>query len=113
MENHWLAELKKISISRDDSGLPIYHRMIECMSQMIADGRIRDAMHLPPDTQVAAELGISHITCNFGRYFSYGIRFIGSINISSPYHSNAVVISVGIIGRSRNRCERAHFTVKI
>ena len=62
MEQNWLAELQKISISRDNSGLPIYHRMIECMAQMIADGRVPDAMHLPPDTQVAAKLGVSHIT---------------------------------------------------
>lgn len=62
MEQGWLEELKNISTSRDDSGLPIYHRMIESMSQMIADGRIADSTHLAPDTQVAAELGISHIT---------------------------------------------------
>jgi DNA-binding LacI/PurR family transcriptional regulator len=62
MEQSYLDELKKISTSRDDSGLPIYHRMIECMSQMISDGRIADSTHLAPDTQVAAELNISHIT---------------------------------------------------
>ena len=58
----WLNKLSEISGSKDSSGLPLYQRLIESISQMIADGRLSDAMRLPPDTVMAAQLGISHIT---------------------------------------------------
>ena len=58
----WLIELKEISASKDSCGLPLYQRLIALISQMIADGRMPDAMRLPPDMSMAAELGISHIT---------------------------------------------------
>lgn len=62
MEQDWTKELRAISRSRDDSGLPVYRRMIDCVSRMISDGRLPDGMHLPPDTAVAARIGTSHIT---------------------------------------------------
>ena len=58
----WLKKVSEISLSKDSSGLPLYQRLIESISQMIADGRMPDAMRLPPDTVMAAQLGISHIT---------------------------------------------------
>lgn len=61
MENY-LHELKQIIASRGESGLPIYRRLLDSMSQMISDGRIPDGTRLPPDTILAGELGISHIT---------------------------------------------------
>ncbi|MBE6378771.1 MAG: winged helix-turn-helix transcriptional regulator [Lentisphaerae bacterium] len=60
--DEWLNKLSEISGSKDSSGLPLYQRLIESISQMIADGRMSDAMRLPPDTVMAAQLGISHIT---------------------------------------------------
>ena len=58
----WLKKISEISSSKDSSGLPLYQRLIESISQIIADGRMPDAMRLPPDTIMAAQLGISHIT---------------------------------------------------
>lgn len=60
--DEWLNKLSEISSTKDASGLPLYQRLIESISQMIADGRMSDAMRLPPDTAMAAHLGISHIT---------------------------------------------------
>jgi len=60
--SNWLEELRRVSGSRDESGLPVYRRMIDLVSQMISDGRMPDAMHLPPDKELSARIGISHIT---------------------------------------------------
>ena len=60
--DEWLKKISEISSSKDSSGLPLYQRLIESISQMIADGRMPDAMRLPPDTVMASQLGISHIT---------------------------------------------------
>ena len=61
MENYQ-NELRKIIDGREESGHPLYHRLLESMSQMISDGRIPDGTRLPPDTVLAGILGISHIT---------------------------------------------------
>lgn len=44
------------------SGIPVYRRLIELMTAMIADGRLADGMRLAPDSVLAAQIGISHIT---------------------------------------------------
>ncbi|MBR7103591.1 MAG: GntR family transcriptional regulator [Lentisphaeria bacterium] len=58
----WLKELYAVCENKEDSGVPVYRRLLDVMSQMISGGLLPDGTRLPPDSVLAQQLGISHIT---------------------------------------------------
>lgn len=50
-----------MQVSRDNP-LPLYHQLIECFRAEIAEGRWRVGAVIPPETELAARLGVSRAT---------------------------------------------------